>query len=84
MSWSYYTLADAQAVLGKRVRTHQPYFLIPAGTTGTVVRLDTTYASQGDYGVIVQWDLPPDRDPAIPPESTFTPAQYKWALVETG
>ena len=80
MSWSYYTLAEAQPKLGKRVQTKQPYFSVPVGTKGTVVALDERYAAYGDYAVIVRWDLPSGTGETH--EISFTPAQYNWALTE--
>jgi hypothetical protein len=78
MSWSYATLEEAQPMIGKRVRTRQPYFTVPAGTTGTIVRLDNRYADYGDYAFVVRWDNPVGAGERY--EISFTPAQYKWSL----
>jgi hypothetical protein len=80
MSWSYLTLEEAQPLMGKRVRTRQPYFTVPVGSTGTVVRLDDRYGDYGDYGLVVRWDNPVGSGERY--EIAFTPAQFKWAVEE--
>lgn len=56
----YFTLAEAEAQVGKKYRSACGYADVPAGTTGTVVSL--YMVRRDEYGVEVEWDRPEDRE----------------------
>jgi len=54
----YFTQAEAEALVGKRITTRVAWSGVPRWTTGEVIQADKGY--QG-WTVAIQWDLP--RDP---------------------
>lgn len=72
----HFSQAEAQAKVGKRIRTRVDFSGVPAGTTGRVVSADPAGQAKAPFGeavetfdVAIQWDLPrptPSADLVIP------------------
>ena len=52
---SYFSKDQAEALLGKKIRSLADFSGIPAGTTGTVVAIDEVYTE--GFDVVIEWDL---------------------------
>ena len=64
----YFTQEEAEAKVGRRIKTLVPWSGVPGGTRGDVVRADRAGQSKTPFGeaveaynVAIQWDLP--REP---------------------
>jgi hypothetical protein len=64
----YFTQEEAEAKVGRRIRTLVPWSGVPEGTLGDVIRADRAGQSKSPFGeavevydVAIQWDLP--REP---------------------
>ena len=82
MRRSYFSKEQAEALLGKRIRSLADFSGIPAGTTGTVVAMDEVYTE--DFDVVIEWDfggsLHGAQTKAL--RDWFTPDEFEKFLVE--
>jgi hypothetical protein len=71
-----FTRAEAQAKVGRRVRTRVAFAEVSEGALGTIIRLDRVIDG---YDVEVAWVWPGCRTPWI---EWFTKAEYEAHLIE--
>jgi hypothetical protein len=76
MAQRSFTRAQAQATVGRRVRTRIAFAEVPAGALGTVVRVDRVIDG---YDLEVAWGRPGRSTPWI---EWFTKAEYTAYLIE--
>jgi hypothetical protein len=76
MEQSSFTRAQAQAKVGRRVRTRIAFAEVPAGALGTVVRVDRVIDG---YDLEVAWARPGCPTPWV---EWFTKAEYAAHLIE--
>jgi hypothetical protein len=76
MAQGFFTRAQAQAKVGRRVQTRLAFAEVPEGALGTVVRVDRVVDG---YDVEVAWVWPGRRTPWI---EWFTKAEYEAHLIE--
>lgn len=69
--------AEAQAKVGRRVRTLTAFYRVPRDTTGRVV--DTYEMSENRYDVVIQWNLPEAPEPIL---DRFAKSTYEQFLAE--
>lgn len=67
MAEKFYARAEAEAKVGKKIRTLVEFAGVPKGTTGQVVRVDLMGKTKPAFGVasevydvVIQWDLTPE------------------------
>lgn len=75
----YFSQAEAEAKVGRRIRTLVEFSGVPLGTTGQVISADEAGWAKPPFGkeeevfdVAIQWDLPrpePFADLVIPPSA---------------
>jgi hypothetical protein len=63
----FFTKTEAEAKVGKKIRTLVEFSGVPKGTTGRVVRVDSMGKTKSAFGkasevydVVIQWDLTPE------------------------
>ncbi|MCI0558954.1 MAG: hypothetical protein MN733_10695 [Nitrososphaera sp.] len=70
-----FTQEEAQAKVGKRIKSLVEFSGVPKGTTGEVIQADPSSAERGPtqtFTVAIQWDLPrskPIADLVIPADA---------------
>ncbi|MCA1852854.1 MAG: hypothetical protein LC647_10790 [Beggiatoa sp.] len=69
----HFSQVDAQALLGRCIRTKVEFSGVPAGTAGTVTRTDKGSSPEG-YTVAIQWNLPDRPRPLV---DWFTRDEYQ-------
>lgn len=82
MKRSYFSKEQAEAQLGKRIRSLVEFSGVPVGTTGTVVAFDEIYPE--GFDVVIEWDLA-DRlygAQTKPLRDWFTRGEFEGFLVE--
>jgi hypothetical protein len=76
MSQTAFTKAEAQAKVGRRVRTRVACAEVPEGALGTILRVDCVIDG---YDLEIAWVWPGRRTPWI---EWFTKAEYEAHLIE--
>jgi hypothetical protein len=86
---TYFTRAEAEAKVGKRVKTLVDFSGVPKGTTGQVIRADPAGKEKPPFGearevfdVAIQWDVPREYPSAKPLVDWFSRDEYEQFLVE--
>lgn len=84
----YFTQAEAETKIGKRIRTRVAFSGVPEGTTGVVVSADPAgwgRPASGEktevYDAVIQWDLPSGADYA---ELVIPPGGEPYLFIQTG
>jgi hypothetical protein len=76
MARTSFTKAEAQAKVGRRVRTRVAFAEVPAGALGTIMRVDRVIDG---YDVEVAWVWPGRPTPRV---DWVTKAEYEARLIE--
>jgi len=77
MNQEYFTRSEAEARVGRRLRSLVAFSGVPQGTTGTVVSADP--AGDGGYDLAIRWDLPGRTRPLV---DWFSRDEYERYLEE--